>query len=68
MISWQPLVLREVLQAIATVRGAHEALVTDRMRFSWADIHTKSIQMAQAMHALGIHKNYRFGISNDNSQ
>ncbi len=60
--AWQPRVLREVLEANVTARGTHEALVTDRMRFSWADIHTKSIEMAQAMNALGIRKGDHIGI------
>ena len=32
------------------------------MRLSWTDIHTKSVQMAQAMHALGIRKGDHIGI------
>ena len=59
---WQPRVLREVLESTAAARGAHEALVTDRMRLSWTDIHARSVQMAQAMYALGIRKGDHIGI------
>lgn len=60
--TWQPRVLREVLEVTAIARGAHEGLVTDRTRLSWTDIHTKSIEMAQAMHALGLRKGDHIGI------
>ncbi len=59
---WQPTVLREVLERTAAARGAHDGLVTDRMRLSWSDVHAKSLQMAEAMHALGIRKGDHIGI------
>lgn len=59
---WQPTVLGQLLEATAAARGAHDGLVTDRMRLSWADVHAKSVQMAQAMHALGLRKGDHIGI------
>jgi len=59
---WQPTVLREVLERTVAARGGHDGLVTDRMRLSWTDVHAKSLQMAEAMHALGIRKGDHIGI------
>ncbi len=59
---WQPTVLRELLERTVAARGVHDGLVTDRMRLSWTDVHAKSLQVAQAMHALGIRKGDHIGI------
>ena len=62
MTTWKPYVLRGALERTAAARGAHDGLVTDRMRLSWSDVHAKSQQMARAMHALGIRKGDHIGI------
>ena len=59
---WQARTLREMLEASVAARGAHEALVTDRMRLSYADIHRKSQDMAKSLHAMGIRKGDHIGI------
>ena len=62
MTTWKPYVLRDALERTAAACGAHDGLVTDRMRLSWSDVHAKSQQMARAMHALGIRKGDHIGI------
>ena len=59
---WQARTLREMLEASVAARRAHEALVTERMRLSYADIHRKSLDMAKSLHAMGIRKGDHIGI------
>ncbi len=59
---WQPAVLREVIARNSIAHGASEALVTDRKRFSYADLYANSLKRAQALHALGIRKGDHIGI------
>jgi len=60
--TWQSRTLREVLEFTAAGRGGQDALVTDRMRLSYADIRAKSWEMARAMHALGVRRGDHIGI------
>ena len=59
---WRPSVLREVIARNSVAHGAHEALITDRNRFSYADLYANSLKRAQALHALGIRKGDHIGI------
>lgn len=59
---WQPRTLREILETSVAARGAHEALVTDRMRLSYTDIHRKSMDAARSLHAMGIRRGDHIGI------
>ena len=61
-MNWQPQVLREVLETSASARSTHDALVTDRNRFSYADLNANSLKRAQALHALGIRRGDHIGI------
>ena len=61
-MNWQPQVLREVLETSASARSTHDALVTDRNRFSYADLYANSLKRAQALHALGIRRGDHIGI------
>ncbi len=61
-IAWQPRVLREVLEASTAARGPHVALVTDRTRLSWNELHAESLRAAQALHALGVRPGDHIGI------
>ncbi len=59
---WRPAVLREVIARSSVAHSAHEALVTDRNRFSYAELYANSLKRAQALHALGIRKGDHIGI------
>jgi fatty-acyl-CoA synthase len=59
---WQPRVLREVLEAAVAARGPHDALVTDRMRLSYAELHAKSVKASRALVALGVRRGDHIGI------
>ena len=59
---WRPAVLREVIARSSVAHSAHEALITDRNRFSYADLYANSLKRAQALHALGIRKGDHIGI------
>ena len=61
-MNWQPRVLREVLEASAAARGTHDALVTDRERLSYDELHAGSVRTARALHALGIRHGDHIGI------
>jgi fatty-acyl-CoA synthase len=54
--SWQPRTLRDVLQASTAARGEAEAIVTDRKRFSYRQLHTAALTSAKALLAMGIGK------------
>jgi fatty-acyl-CoA synthase len=60
--TWQSRTLREVLEATTAARGDCDALITDRMRMNYADIHAKSWEFARAMHAMGIRRGDLVGI------
>ena len=60
--AWQPRVLREVLAAQVTARGAHDALVTDSVRLSWTQLHGRCVEAARAMVAVGIKPGDHIGI------
>ena len=59
---WQPRVLREVLEAAVAARGSGDALVTDRMRLSYAELHRRSVLVAKSLFAIGIRKGDHIGI------
>ncbi len=59
---WQPRSLGAVLAATAAARSAHDALVTERMRLTYDELQCESLQMARAMHALGIRRGDHIGI------
>ncbi len=62
MSTYQSAVFREILESSAATRGAHEALVTDSKRFSYAELYANSLKRAQSLHALGIRKGDHIGI------
>ena len=59
---WEAQTLREVLESSAAQRSAHDALITDRNRFSYTDLYANSLKRAQALHALGIRRGDHIGI------
>jgi fatty-acyl-CoA synthase len=59
---WQPRPLGAVLGATAAARGAHDALVTESMRLTYAEVRDESLRIARAMHALGIRRGEHIGI------
>jgi fatty-acyl-CoA synthase len=59
---WQPRTLGAVLGATAAARSNCEALVTDHVRLTYAEIAQESLQMARAMHALGVRRGDHVGI------
>ena len=60
--TWQPRVLREVLDATADARGAADAIITDRKRFNYMQMRESAWARARALHALGIRKGDHIGI------
>lgn len=51
---WQPRTLGQVLAATIASRGAEEALVTDRKRYTWNEVQEHSLRAARALVALGV--------------
>lgn len=55
-MSWQASTLGEVLARQASGRGASEALVTDKVRLTYAQLHGEARQVAAGMRAMGLAK------------
>lgn len=60
--AWQPRTLRQVFEASVAARGAADAIVTDRKRLSYDQLHAGAVASARAMLALGLKKGDHIGI------
>src|SRR5436190_19206204 len=61
-VSWKAQTLGEVLARHAAERPQHEALVTQKQRFTYEDLHLRARSAAGTLHTLGLRRGDHVGI------